>query len=442
MAAPNPLLESAVEAIELDAWNKDVQESVMFSKTLYGGFKRNATTIPVSFATAAGGITRPSFRVPLRIQAGSAISQGTGNADSLLRGTGSQYVGFALSPIFFFNNCEISYLARMATMGRQRGLFNVQARELQNSHQQAEQGLEALLQGDGTGALDQIPTTATINNNTGTGPSTSSIVGMNNAFQFTDQQTVQVISTGGTNRGSFTISFVDPVANTIYSASALPAGTATTDYLVVSGSAGTAGASILGLKAWQVNSNTGTIAGLSRASYPGRLSTPTINLQEGSISKSTALRAKTLMLRALGEANMALKSGHWYCGPDQATQITNLYLNVLTARVENARPGNTPDMATSHWPQSYGDFPLTVGMNATPGRLDLFTWNTWTIGELIPLQLYDFADGQTMAPVPDVGTTNGTYLTSTMFVYVASLNLVNGTPKAGCYVQNAAQPII
>ena len=192
----NPLAESAVEAIELDAWAKEVPSYIPFDKTLYGGFKNNATIVPVSNVTSAGGVTRPSFRVPMRLQAGAAIAQGTGNGDSLGRGSGSQYGAFAVSPVFFYNVCEITYLARIATEGRKRGLFNVQAQELKNTYQQATQGLESLIQGDGTGTLDTIPSTATVNNGTGTGQALSSIVGLNNAFQFQDQQTIQVFTSG------------------------------------------------------------------------------------------------------------------------------------------------------------------------------------------------------------------------------------------------------
>lgn len=438
---PNPLAEAAVEAVELDAFSKDIPDLIQFDKTLYGLFKSNATTIPISNVTAAGGTTRPSFRVPMRIQAGAALSQGTGNGDSLGRGTGSQWAAFALSPVFVFSVCEITFLSRIATEGRKRGLFNVQAQELKNTFQQATQGLEALIQGDGTGTLDQIPTTAVINNGTGAvGPSFSSIVGMTNAFQFTDQQTVQVISTGGTNRGAFTITYVDAVSNTLYSNMALPAGTAVTDYLVIAGSAGTAGASIMGLRAWQVNSNTGTIGGLSRASYPGRLSTPIINLNNSALSLSTGYRANVLLGRALGQDNAAMKSVTWYMGPDQAMQIANLYLNALFVNVPDAKGDTSLDMVKRNWPETYAGRAMHVGWNALPGRLDLFTFDTWYMGEMLPLELYDYGGGMTTAPVPDV--VNGGYLTSSQFAYVSAFNLVNSNVRAGVIISNAAQPSI
>jgi hypothetical protein len=432
----NPLAEAAVESIELDAFSKDIPSLIPHEKTLYSYFKANATVVPVSNVTAAGGVTRPSFRVPMRIQAGAAIQQGTGNGDTLGRGTGSQWAAFALSPVFFFNTCEITFLARIATEGRKRGLFNVQAQELQNTFQQAVQGLESLIQGDGSGALDQIPSTATVT----IGPP-GSIVGLNNAFQFTDQQTVQVFSAiGGTNRGSFTVSYTDPVTQTIYSTGALPSGTTTGDYLMVAGTGGAAGDSLMGLRAWQVNSNTGTIGGLSRSTYPGRLSTPTINLNGAAITLSTGYRALVLLGRALGPGNPAMKKAVWYTGPDQAVQISNLYFNTMFTNSADVGGGSTPDVVKKAWPSTYAGRDLIVGWNALPGRLDLFTADTWYLGELLPLELYDFGGGITVAPVPDI--TNGGYLTSSMFAYVSGLNLVNSNLRAGLYISNAAQPVI
>ncbi len=439
----SPVMQVAVEAIEVEAFARDIPNLIPFDKSLYSLFKTKATTLPVSFATAAGGINRPSFRVPFRVQGGASITQGTGDNDSIGSGTGSQWVGFALSPVLFYAPCQITFLARIATEGRKRGLFNVQAQELKNTFDMATQGLEAIIQGDGSGTLDQIPTTATVNNNTGSGASTSSIVGLNNAFQFTDQQTIQVFpNVGGSTRGSFAVSYTDPVAQTIYSAGALPAGTTTGDYLMIAGATGAAGSSLLGLRAWQLNSNTGTIAGLNRANYPGRLSTATINLNGAAISTLTPFRAKTLLERALGKNNAARKDGVFYCGPDQTMQMASLWLNAQVTLNNYTSMSKVADMTPAEWPQTWGGMPVYEGLNALPGRIDLFAPSTWYWGELIPLQLYDFGGGMTVAPVPDIGTAGGTYKSSSLFVYTASFALANSNLRAGCYIQNAAQPSI
>jgi hypothetical protein len=68
--------------------------------------------------------------VPFRVQAGAGISQGTGNADSMLRGSGSQWASFALAPVYLFNVCEISWLAQASTDSKQKGLFAVSPKAL------------------------------------------------------------------------------------------------------------------------------------------------------------------------------------------------------------------------------------------------------------------------------------------------------------------------
>lgn len=440
--AVNPVVEAAAEAVELEAFSKDIPSLIPKGTTGYSLFKNRATTIPISNVTQAGGVTRPSFRVPFRPQGGAAIQQGTGDANSMLRGSGSSWDSFAASPVIVFNVCEISYLAQAATQGKARGLFNVKAQELKNTLDQAMQGIEGLINGDGSGTFDSIPAAATINNNTGTGLQTSSIVGMNVAFVFTDQQTVQVFSAiGGTNRGAATISTVDPVANTLYFSTALPAGTTQGDILIVQGGSGAAGSSIYGIRYWQVNSNVGTIAGVARSKWPGRLSTPTINLNGGPITQSVAQRALVLLGRAIGPDAKAIKSSIWYGPPEQAFAISNLFYNAQIS--QNQEKGqNVPDMARKGFAETFGGREYQASWTSQPGRVDLLLMDTWYLGELTPLELYDFGGGNTVMPVPDVGTTNGTYLMSHMFAYVCGFNLVNSAPKLGLYVQGAAIPTI
>ena len=440
--AANPLLESAVEAVELEAFSKDIPSLIPQGSTAYSLFKNRATTIPVSNVTQAGGTSRPSFRVPFRPQAGAAIQQGTGDASSLLRGTGSAWDSFALSPIFLFNVCEISYLAQSATSGKARGLFNVQAQELKNSLDQATQGIEALINGDGSGAIDQIPTGAVVTLSGGSGNQVASIVGMNVAFRFTDQQTVSVFpSEGGASRGTATISTVDPVSNTLYFSTVLPAGTTNGDFLMVQGSSGAVASSILGIQYWQVNSNTGTVAGINRTKWPGRLTTPTINLNGGPITPGLAQRAQVLLGRAIGPDAQAIKSAVWYGPPEQAAAISSLYYNVqITQNIEKG--SSVPDVSRKFFSETFGGRDYHVSWTANPNRVDLLLFDTWYMGEMIPLELYDFGGGMTVVPVPDVGTTNGTYLTSHMFAYNCAFQLANSAPKLGLYVQNAAVPTV
>jgi len=459
IASPNPLNESAVEGIELEQFATEIPDAIFKGTTGYSLFKKKAHTVPIANVTNAGGTSRPAFRIPFRVQGGSPIAQGTGNGDSFYRGSGSQYVDFAVSPVFVYNVCEISWLAQHSTNTKEKGLFEVKAKEMKHSLDAAMQGIEGLINSDGSGMLDQIPSTATVNSGTGgAGPQFSSIVGLNIAAAFTDQQNVTVYpsETSASPRGSFTISYVDPVSQTIFSAQALPStggATATGDYLfifngTVVGGAGTTqaapAASILGIKAWQVNSNTGVIGGLNRATYPARLSTPTITLN-APITPGLAPRALTLLGRALGPESAAINSMEWYTGPDQGYAAANLQYNVQLELRSKVTGESTEDMAYKMFQDTFGQRKLNISYTATPGRMDGLVFDNWYMGELSTLELYDFGGGQLVMPVPDIPTSptgNNSYLSSHMFVYSTCFNLVDSLPKSGIYVTAMTQPVI
>jgi hypothetical protein len=440
------LAEAAVQGIEVEAWKKQISKLMYNGKQLYTRFKKGAKTyesanITSRPNTAGSASLRPAFAVPFYIQSGSAIQQITGNGDSLGRGTGGFWTSGDINPIVLSNACEITWLARRATSGPNRGLMAVRAEELKNSLASFMRGLEALMQGDSSGMLDQIPTTATVNNNTGTGVQTSSIVGLNNANQFQDQQTLQVFpSEGGSVRGTFVVSFADGVAQTIYSSTALPSGTTQGDYLMVAGSSGALGGSLAGIKTYQVTGNTGTYLGVTKASYPGRLSTPNINLSGAPINPTTPYRADILIDRGLGADSEEKESLIWYCGPDQQLAITNLFLNLLTVQYQEVKGDSALDMVKKNMTPTFGGREMLVGYNATPGRIDGLCLSSWGIAELQEPSLYEFGNGATTMPVVDIST--GGYNTSDIFYYIAAFNPFNSNPKAGVYITNAQIPTI
>jgi|HubBroStandDraft_1064217.scaffolds.fasta_scaffold00161_52 hypothetical protein len=451
--SPTPLDEAAVQGIELESWAKMIPDLMYDGKTLYTRMKKGTKTYPVANITAAPGnvgtntgiAQRPAFRVPVRVQSGAAIGQGTGDGDSLGRGSASQWISGDIQPIFLFSGCEITYLTQKSTNGKNRGMVAVRAQELKNSLDSFMRGVEALFQGDSSGMLDQIPTTAIVDSGTGGGvagsATYSSITGLNNANQFQDQQLVQVFpSEGGTVRGSFRISYADGVAQAIYSTGLLPAGTTQGDYLMVAGSSGALGGSVAGIKTYQVTGNTGTVLGITKANYPGRFSTANINLNNNAVNPSVPYRAEILIGRGLGEDFENMDDFIWYGGPGQRLQITNLYQSVLIANAQDVKGDTALDMVKKHMVTEFGGREYVEGYNASPGRIDGLCLPSWGIAEMIEPSLYEFGNGVTSMPVPDP-TGNG-WLTSNIFYYNACLNLFNSNMKAGVYITNAAEPTI
>ena len=165
--------ELAVQAIE--RWNPSSKRSQTFRSTLISSRLVSIATarkIQCSNSTARGGVTRAPFWVPVRVQGGAGIQQfaadTSGTVASWPRGSASQFVSFAASPVRLINVCEISNLSIEATSDKEKGLVKFSRGRDGQEPLSFENGAgEALLNSDGTGTIDVIPSTATINNNTG-----------------------------------------------------------------------------------------------------------------------------------------------------------------------------------------------------------------------------------------------------------------------------------
>lgn len=450
-----PGVEAAVESVEIEAFSTEIPSLIPMSKSLYSLAQDRFTKVPVSFQTYANGASRPSFRVPFRVQGGSAIQQGTADGSPLGFGNMSVWQDFSLSPVWNFSVNQMSHLSQLAVNGKKRGLISLKAEELKNSLDSTMAGLEGLMYGDGSGLITQIPTTATVNT---TGP--GSIVGVR-AMAFTDNQIVAFFAAeGDSTRGYATVQVNDPVTSTLYfygglagNSSTLTAGTnlASTvvagDYMMVYGANGsaTAGNGIIGTTGWINSATSGTIAGINRATYPSRISSPSINLNGGSVVASLSQRIEALLGRAMGGDNKTKDSGIYIFGEDQSLAVaqTNYYNKQINIQ-QSSNEGNTgkvPDVSKKYFQGTFGGRDVHLSYVQPLGRIDLTLTNEWYIGELCPLQLYDFGGGNTVMPVP-AGTSTGGWLTATQFVYEVSFNLACAAPRHQLYVYNASQPQI
>jgi len=437
MAALN---EAAVQAVELETVREEIPDLMLTEDTFYARLKKAGRVLPMS--TSTGGSSgssfdatgRPSLRIPMRIAAGSTHQQFSADGGDMGRGTGSFYAAQFLTPVSFSEACEITAQALWSTENGKKSRVQVKASEFTHTLEQFKSNLDADLQGDGSGTL---ATVTTPNSASGpAGPSFSNIV-VSNANQFFDNQVVQVFpSVGGVSRGSFQISYVDGVVNTIYSAQALPAGTTANDLLIVNGASGGAGTSIQGIKAYQVNGNAGTLNGLARSNFPGRLSTPTVNLGGAAITPQIGRLIVSKIALALGNESPALADLVWYMNVDQAAAIENLAIQVAITNQQEIKGDSSQDMLKKYTPNTFVGYDIIKSVHATPGRIDALCLKYWGIGELKAADLYD-VNGQTVFPT--IGASGGINA-STVFYFVTSINVFNSNVRAGAYVQNAQIP--
>lgn len=442
--------ETAVQSIELEAFVEEIADLQAHFDKLQVRLEKGGKKVQCSNMTERGTTQRSPFWVPVRVQGGAAIQQFSADTATTVaawpRGTGSQFASFVASPVRLINVCEISNLAQQATSGKERGLVKFSREEMDKSLLAFENGVEGVLNRDGSGTIDQIPLTATVNNATGGGiigtATYSSIVGLSTAASFVDQQTVQVLSAiGGTNRGSFTISYVDPAAQTIYCAAALPSGTTTGDILVIQGATGAAGSSVYGKDYWISNGNTGTIAGVPKASFPGRFSTPTINFGgAGTVTNNTAQRVESIRMRALGDEYDENEEGFWYANPIQGVALAENYYNPGYTRTDEGGD-RVVDTAKKFMQKTWGGREIEWSSTAEPSRMDLIVPSVWYFGELFATRLHEWTPGNPIAAVPtNDGGGATTYYDSQMFAYERAMNLICQDPKRQFYLQGLPLP--
>jgi hypothetical protein len=441
--------ETAVEGVEVEVWaDNELKNYQPFFMGLYNKLVKNgAKKVPVGFITSGGGIQRGAFRAGFRAQGGgnfTALALSTpGSIPPIPRGTASTYDSFAATPFQYLGVTEIASDAIAAVAGG-RGKIKLPSSEMEYSSDSFMNDMEGLIYGDASGTIDTIPSTGTVNNATGGGtigtPTYSSILGVNAAL-FTDQMVVQVFSAvGGTNRGSFTISFTDPVVPVIYSTTALPAGTTTGDILVIQAGTGAAGSAVYGLKYWYKNGNGGTQAGITKANYPGRLSTPTLNANGQSLPPSVAAKIEAIRMRASGDKNYMQndKGAFWYVNPAQGAQFASDFYNKYTPTYDLSGKDNVPDLAKGMQKTFLGEdclWSTTCDMT----RADRVRAKDFIIGEAYTMRLKDFGEGLTIVPVPAQAGgygTGWTYLNSKMFAWEQALNMICVDPKSGFYISS------
>jgi hypothetical protein len=379
------LNEAAAESIELEQVGREIALLWPTFRGLYNLFEKSAKKVNIANVTQAAGGTRSAWRETMITQGASGISVGTGDGSSLGSGTGSQTASFAMAPIWAFNVTQYTRLAELATNGAERAVESFTKTEIKRSIKQFYNGIEGLMNGDGSGAFDQIPANAVITTG-GSGNTTAVIQGIQCAAAFVDQQVVQIFpSEGGTARGNATISFVSVVEQKLNFSTALPGGTTQGDYIMVAGASGAVGSSIL------------------------------------------------------GDAAEELEKGVWYGKPDQLATIASQWYSTIITQNSEPKSESVFDRARAGIGKEFGERPFIYSNTAKAGRADLLFPENLSLGELCPVGLYDFGGGNTVMPVPDTsGVAGATYLTAKMFVYEWGGQVCNRIPRHGLFVTNAS----
>lgn len=374
---------------------------------------------------------RPT-RVPQYLLSGGKHRMG--NFDGADLGQGSSFTTdfYTLVPVYPFSAWQYSKLTEITTNNDTKAIENYGMRTMKEAMAEFNVFMESLLNTDGSNTLDTIVSVS------------GSVLTVNNAQMFRDNNDYDVWSAlSGTFEGTVTVQSVDTnnqQLNLTSSTTSTGQTPAATNLLLVNGSAGVAGSGFLGIYYYQVNGNTGSIGGLSRSAYPGKLSTPTVNFSSAALTPAKARLMLAQMQRAMGIDQPDKVDLVWNMNIDMVAAWENTGL-IVSSVIQNQLSGsNSEDMLKKSPPKTMAGRPIVGGgkgsLHAQPGRIDGLPLKHLFRVENQPIDFYEVG-GQTTFPA--YGASGG-LASSTIFYLWTGVNLGDENVRAGVYGSSIAIP--
>lgn len=370
---------------------------------------------------------RPT-RVPLQLLSGGKTRIGNPDGTDLGRGSSFTTDAMTLVPIYIFYAGEYTKSAEINTNSTEKAIEDYAMKTMKEATLELSTTIEAILQGDGSNTLDTVVSLA--NGNT--------TINVNNGNQFRDDQDIDIWSAiGGVFRGTVTILSVDNSNNALYLKQATPAGTAAGDVLLVNGSPGVSNSGLFGVKYWQVSSNTGSVGNLSRAAYPGKLTTPHVTGNNQTLTPALARRLQLQMQKAMGVKAPDEQDLVYQLNVDMDAAWDAAGINATTNIMQQISGSTTPDMLKKGTPKTFMGRKKLLNVHAAFGRIDGLALKHWFRCENQAIDYYEVA-GQTLFPT--YGASGG--LNSSMIFYLwTGIQVGNENVRSGVYADGIAQPL-
>ena len=376
--------------------------------------------------------SRPT-RVPLELLAGGTFTSNSPDGADLGLGSAPVTDFMTLVPTYFFQCSQWTKQAEISTNSDQKAIEDYSKLLMKRAMENFNTYMEAVFtQGDGSNTLDTVAVTA---------PAGQNYIIVNNANQFQDQQPFDVwTAINGTFVETATVQSVDAANKTLWLAAPLGA-QATAGYpLLVRGSAGVSNSGLFGLFTYALASNTGTVAGLSRAAYPGKLTTPHVDAGGFALNQSQARRMQGQLKIAIGALKAVELDLQFNMGPDMLAAWENTGIAVSQV-IQNQLTGDrSQDMLKKHTPKTFMGYPI-IGegegnIHAKQGRIDGMALKTYFRCENQPIDYYEVG-GQTIFPA--YGGSGG--LAASSFFYLwTGVQVGCENVRSQVYLDNASVP--
>lgn len=393
-----------------------VVELMNLESVFYNRIKEDTEIKPVS--------TRPS-RIATQPITGGKLRVFNADGAKMGRGSGPQEVFGYISCASYLQASEYTAQAQYGTDSAAKSINNY----VSMTHEQAFKTLGGYM--DVFGKMDGSNTIDTVVSTTTNG------ILVNNANLFQSNQTIDIWSAlGGVFRGSVEIETEDSDTNTLWTTTALPAGTTTGDLLLVSGSTGQANSGMFGILYYAVNANVGNYLGIPRASYPGRYTAQGINLGGQSLTPAAVRAIEVKLINAMGGKVANSVDAVAYCTPAMQQAWENNSIPVQTIVAQGTSSDSSRDMLPKNMSPTIGGKEMLVGTRGIPGRIDLIDFADMSRVTSKPVDYYSAGGNTEFAVTAD----DGGLQSSNLFYIVFQENICVRNVRRWSFLNNVAIP--
>lgn len=372
-------------ASQIEYIRKDLEELVLLQGVLW---KR------INKATDIKAVSNRPARIPFNVATGGIFRTGANlfDGNDLGRGSAPTQTFGTLSACSFVQASEYTSLSEFSTDSDEKAIENYVTLTNRQATETFAGYMDSLIcQSDGSNTLDTVQSVS------GTG------LVVTNADIFQDNQLIDIWSAlGGTQRGTVQIQSIDIANNTIWLTATPPAGTATNDLLLVTGSAGVANSGIFGIPYYHVAGNGGNYMGILRSTWPGKFSTPNVALGTGGTNTGSLTPASVRAMQAQIDLAMGVDESDQdvvaHMNVDMAAAWENNAITVQSIANYNGSGGSSADMLKKRQTTTIAGREILKNVRARTGRIDFLNFKHWFRLETKALGMHDVG-GQTLFPV-------------------------------------------
>ena len=372
-------------------------------------------------------VSNRAVRIPLELAPPGNFRQVDFNGGDLGRGGGTQYIFGTANAYSLVVALETTKLAEIGTNSSQKAIADVVRKDMKNGVKELRWGLDALVQGSGTGQLAIL--------SSGAGTTTWTLGSNFKTLLLHRGLRVQLYDTTFTTQrsGVSTIAAVNFTAGTV-TVDVNPVGATNGDIVVIEGLSGASPTTINGLPSFQSDATTGTTLGLTRSLYP--------EIQAQRYNANGAFLTPTFVRLALNKLRIKRdddESMQKLVAHTNVHQVDAYEQNAMLASVIYKDPTANQKADLFFKMENIAGVPIKTNIKADPTRIDFLELSRWFRVVVMDIDFYRDPGGGSDTVFPLYGASGGRAASSIWYMGTMQ-NVLSEDPGFGTYLDNLQKP--